>query len=154
MTIEFEDPDKIVKTVDLAAPVSRVWKALTDYKEFGAWFLVDLDQPFEAGGVSTGLMTHPECGDQPWLAHVERIEPERLFVFRWHDYDEASPLPVEEQPTALVTFELEPTETGCRLTITESGFLSFPDAQRLSVMRRNNEGWNEQVQNIAAYVAK
>jgi uncharacterized protein YndB with AHSA1/START domain len=30
--------DKIEKSVDLNAPVARVWKALTDHEEFGRWF--------------------------------------------------------------------------------------------------------------------
>ena len=39
--------NQITKVVDLAAPVSRVWRAITDHEEFGAWFRVRLDNPFE-----------------------------------------------------------------------------------------------------------
>ena len=35
--------DRIEKTIELNAPVSRVWRALTDHREFGAWFRVKLD---------------------------------------------------------------------------------------------------------------
>jgi uncharacterized protein YndB with AHSA1/START domain len=44
--------DRIEQTVELKAPVSRVWRALTDHREFGTWFRVKLEGPFEPGQVS------------------------------------------------------------------------------------------------------
>ena len=35
--------DRIEKTIELKSPVSRVWRALTDHREFGAWFRVTVD---------------------------------------------------------------------------------------------------------------
>ena len=40
--------NRIEKHIELKAPVSRVWRALTDYREFGEWFRVKLDGPFVA----------------------------------------------------------------------------------------------------------
>jgi uncharacterized protein YndB with AHSA1/START domain len=40
----------------LKAPVSRVWRALTDYREFGEWFRVKLEGPF--GGAGGGRLYH------------------------------------------------------------------------------------------------
>jgi uncharacterized protein YndB with AHSA1/START domain len=145
--------DRIVKTVELKAPVSRVWRALTDHEEFGQWFRVKLDEPFKPGAVSSGQMTYPGYEHYPWLAVVERMEPERLFSFRWHDFDEKSGIDVAKQPTTLVEFRLEPTAEGTRLTITESGFEALSNPRRLEVLRGNTEGWNIQANNIAAYVA-
>lgn len=145
--------DRIVKTVELKAPVSRVWRALTDHNEFGQWFRVKLDGPFKPGAVSTGQMTYPGFEHYPWRAVVERMEPERLFSFRWHDFDEKSGVDVSKQPTTLVEFRLEPIAEGTRLTITESGFEALPDPRRLEVLRDNTKGWNIQADNIADYVA-
>jgi uncharacterized protein YndB with AHSA1/START domain len=145
--------NSIEKVVELAAPVSRVWRALTDHEQFGEWFRVKLDGPFEAGAVSTGKMTYPGFEGWPWLATVERIEPQRLFSFRWHDADSKSGVPLAEQPTTLVEFRLEPTAKGTRLVITESGFEALPNPRRLEVLRSNTEGWNIQAGNLAAYVA-
>ncbi len=145
--------DTIVKVVELKAPLSRVWHAISDHKEFGQWFRVKLDGPFKPGSVSTGKMTFPGCENYPWRAIVERMEPERLFSFRWHDYDEKSGTDVVEQTTMLVEFRLEPTAEGTRLTITESGFEALPDHRRIEVLRDNTEGWNIQANNIAAHVA-
>ena len=43
--------DRIEKTIDIKAPVARVWRALTDHMEFGAWFrpLEDVRPPMEIG---------------------------------------------------------------------------------------------------------
>ena len=144
--------DRIVKTVELKAPVARVWRALTDHNEFGQWFRVKLDQPFKEGTLSTGKMTYPGYEDYPWRAVVERMEHERLFSFRWHDFDEKSGVDVSRQPTMLVEFRLEPSAEGTRLTITESGFEALPDHRRLEVLRSNTHGWNIQAENIAAHV--
>ena len=147
------DDDRIEKVIELKAPVARVWRALTDHEEFGQWFRVRLDGPFEPGAVSSGKMTYPGYEGWPWLATVVRMEPEKLFAFRWHDFDEKSGVPVADQPTTLVEFRLQAIPGGTRLEITESGLSAIPNPRRLEVLRNNTEGWNIQADNIAAHVA-
>lgn len=143
--------DEIVKVVDLAAPVPRVWRALTDHEAFGAWFRVALDGPFRLGEISRGKMTYPGFEGWPWRARVEAMEPERHFAFRWpHASDPLEDL--EGEPTTLVTFRLEPTAGGTRLTITEAGFAALPEDKRMEALRSNTQGWDEQAKNIAGYV--
>lgn len=144
--------DAIEKIVQLEAPLSRVWTAVTDYREFGEWFRVALDQPFEEGCKSTGSMTYPGHEGLPWLAQVERIVPTSYFSFSWHDYDEDSGKPIESFPKLLVEFELEENESGTRLTIRESGFSALDDGRAAEVMRSNKQGWDIQARNIAEYV--
>lgn len=145
--------NRIVKTVELKAPVSRVWRALTDHEEFGQWFRVKLDGPFTPGALSTGRMTYPGYEHYPWRATIERMEPEQRFSFRWHDFDEKSGVDVADQPTTLVEFTLEAIPGGTRLTITESGFEAIPEPRRLEVLRGNTQGWDIQAENIAAHVS-
>ena len=78
--------DRIEKTIELKAPVSRVWRALTDHREFGTWFRVRIDGPFVAGQVSRGQITYPGYEHVRWEAVVQKMEPERLFSFTWHPY--------------------------------------------------------------------
>lgn len=148
-----DSEDRIIKVVELNAQPARVWRALTDHEEFGAWFRVKLDQPFSEGELSTGRMTFPGYENLPWRAQVERMEEEQLFSFRWHDYDDDSKVPIEEQPTMLVEFQLEQTPDGTRLTITESGFSALSNPRRLEVLRENTKGWDIQADNIAAHIA-
>ena len=71
---------------ELNAPISRVWLALTDHREFGTWFRVRLDGQFVPGQVSRGQITYPGYEHIRWEAIVQRMEPERLFSFTWHPY--------------------------------------------------------------------
>ncbi len=78
--------DRIEKTIEIKAPVSRVWRALTDHHEFGTWFRVRLDGPFVPGQVSRGQTTYPGYEHVRWEAVIQKMEPERLFSFTWHPY--------------------------------------------------------------------
>jgi uncharacterized protein YndB with AHSA1/START domain len=143
---------RIDKSVALAVPVERVWRALTDHVEFGTWFRVHLDQPFASGAMSTGHMTYPGHEGLPWLARVERMEPQRLFAFRWF-HSQPGQKPGADDPTTLVEFRLEPAAGGgTLLTISESGFEALGDARGAEVMRGNTEGWNIQSQNLSRHV--
>jgi len=144
-----ETNDQIQKTIELNAPLSKVWAALSDYQQFGQWFQVKLDQPFAVGQKSTGHMA--ECG--PWLATVDELVEEKRMAFRWHIHDdEQADAPISEQPQTLVCFDIEPTESGTRLTVTESGFSNLAPDRRLDVMRGNTEGWDFQCANIKKFV--
>jgi uncharacterized protein YndB with AHSA1/START domain len=149
--------DRIEKRIELAAPVSRVWRALTDYREFGEWFGVKLDGPFVAGQVSRGQITYPGCEHIKWEAVVQKMEHERLFSFTWpqpKSLDKADyPLDYSAEPTTLVEFRLEKTATGTLLVLTESGFGKLPDDRRLEAFRRNDGGWTEQMKNIERHVS-
>ena len=144
--------DSIFKIVDLAAPVSRVWTALSDYREFGEWFRVNLDQPFVPGGKSTGWMTYPGYEDCRWIAYIDRIEPEWFFSLRWFVHGDGAGEKAADKTALLVEFWLEAQGAGSRLTIIESGFSALPDPKRYELMRSNSEGWSLQAENLAAYL--
>jgi len=150
--------DRIEKQIELKAPISRVWRALTDYRQFGEWFRVELDGPFVQGQVSRGHITYPGYEHVKWEALVQRMEPERLFSFTWphpKSFDRAGYSgDYSKDPTTLVEFRLEPTKTGTLLRLTESGFDQLPSDRRLEAFRRNEGGWTEQMKNVEAYVAK
>ena len=71
--------DRIEKTIELAAPVSRVWRALTDYREFCTWFRAQLDGPFVPGQTALGHSTYPGHEDAKFEIIVQKMEPERSF---------------------------------------------------------------------------
>jgi uncharacterized protein YndB with AHSA1/START domain len=140
--------DRIEKRVVLRAPRSRVWRAISDAKEFGTWFRVTLDGAFAAGKTVRG--SH---GQFKVEMLVERIEPERYFSYRWHPY----PDPAKDysgEPMTLVEFTLEEAEGGgTLLTIVESGFDRIPLARRAEAFRMNTEGWGGQIKNLERYVS-
>ena len=146
--------DRIEKRIELKAPLSRVWRALTDYREFGEWFRVKLDGPFVPGKVSRGQMTYPGYEHVKWEAVVEKMEPERLFSFTWpqpKSHEKTDYLgDYSNEPSTLVEFRLEKTASGTLLTVTESGFDKLPRDRRLEASRRNEGGWGEQMHNLEA----
>jgi len=146
--------DRIEKRIELKAPVSRVWRALTDYREFGEWFRVRLDGPFLPGQVSHGQVTYPGYEHLKWEAVVQKMEPERLFSFTWHPYAIDPKMDYSKEPSTLVEFRLEKTATGTLLLLTESGFEKIPADRRLEAFRMNDGGWTEQMKNIEKHVAQ
>ena len=146
--------DRIEKTIELNAPVPRVWKALTDYREFGAWFRVRLDGPFVPGQVSRGNITYPGYEHLRWEAVIQRMEPERLFSFTWHPYAIEPQRDYSGEPSTLVEFTLEKTATGTLLRVVESGFDKLPAERRDEAFRMNERGWGIQLENIAAHVGE
>ena len=146
--------NKIEKQIELNAPVSRVWRALTDYREFGEWFRVALDGPFVVGQPTRGHITWPGYEHIVWEATVQKMEPEKLFSFTWHPYAVDPAVDYSAEPPTLVEFRLEPTVTGTRLTLTESGFENVPAHRRAEAFRMNEGGWTQQMQNIKTHVAQ
>jgi uncharacterized protein YndB with AHSA1/START domain len=150
--------DCIEKRMELKAPISRVWRALTDYREFGQWFRVKLDGPFVPGQASRGQMTYPGYEHVKWEAVVQKMVPEQLFSFTWphpKSFEKANYAPdTTKDPTTLVEFKLEKTANGTLLTVTESGFDGLEGDFRLEAFRRNDAGWTEQMKNLERHVTK
>jgi len=144
--------DRIEKTIELKAPVAKVWRALTDHREFGQWFRVHLDGPFVAGQPSTGRMTFPGYEHIRWNATVTVMEPERRFAYTWHPYALDPDQDYSSEIPTLVEFTLEAVGAGTRLTIVESGFDKVPTHRRDEAFRMNERGWGVQIENIANHV--
>lgn len=144
--------DRIEKSVILRAPRSRVWRALTDPAQFGEWFGARLSGTFTPGQRMRGQITIPGYDHLAFDVLVERMEPERLFSYRWQPGGNPDKDPAE--PMTLVLFELEDVPEGTRLTVTESGFDQLPQARRSKAFRENEQGWAGQLENISRYLAK
>jgi uncharacterized protein YndB with AHSA1/START domain len=165
--------DRIEKRVTLRAPVSRVWRAISDAKEFGRWFGFTLEGPFIAGqtikgtfdgtvdedaivayqksvGLTPSKIRLPEGSTV--VCTVERIEPERYFSFRWIPYGIDAEADPANEPTTLVEFRLEPVPEGTQLTIVESGFNRVPAHRRARAFRMNEGGWASQSENLRKHV--
>ncbi len=147
-------PNSIEKRIELRAPVSRVWRALTDHEEFGEWFKVKLDGPFVAGQPSRGRLTWPGYEHIRWEVFVQTIEPECLFSFTWHPYAVDPNVDYSGETPTLVQFRLEPIPAGTLLTLTESGFDKVPAHRRDEAFRKDDGGWAQQLKNIEAHVSK
>lgn len=149
--------DRIEKQIELKAPVSRVWRALTDYREFGEWFRVKLEGPFVAGEVAGGYMTWPGYEHLRMEVVVQKIEPERFFSYTWHPYAIDPKVDYSKETPTLVEFTLEKSAKGVNWTllkVTESGFDKIPPERRREAFRMNENGWAQQLKNIESHVGQ
>lgn len=156
--------DRIEKKVLLRAPRARVWRALTDSGEFGTWFGVKFEGPFTPGapqrGVIVGTAVDPDVARAqrehaavPFAITVDRIEPERLFSFRWHPFAIEPDVDYSAEPTTLIEFTLDDVADGTMLTVSESGFDRIPLARRAKAFTANEQGWSIVVGLIEKHLA-
>lgn len=157
--------DRIEKKVLLSAPRTRVWRALTDAEEFGTWFGVRFDGPFTPGKPQRGVIVPTTVDDEvakaqqpyagmPFEITIDRIEPERLFAFRWHPFAVEPGVDYSREPTTLIVFTLEEAANGIVLTVTESGFDHIPLARRAKAFAANEGGWSMVVKLIEKHLAQ
>lgn len=143
--------DRIEKQAVLRAPIERVWAAVSDSAQFGAWFKARFREPFVAGHSVVGEFTEPGHIGRKFVVSVEKMVEPRLFAFRWHAHELDRPEASAE--ATLVTFLLEAHPEGTLLRILETGFDAIPEDQREAQLRGNDEGWDEQIQRVSAYVS-
>ena len=159
-----EVSDRIEKKILLRSPRSRIWRALTDHREFGEWFGMRCDAPFAPGTKVTGVIV-PTAVDaavagaqEPYRGMafdlaIEQMEPERLFSFRWHPGPADRNVDYSGEPTTLVTFVLEDAPGGVLLTVTESGFDRIPLSRRAAAFTANEQGWTMVMTLVEKYLA-
>lgn len=157
--------DRIVKSVLLRASRERVWRAISDSKQFGSWFGVEFDSPFVAGASIVGKIV-PTTVDaevaktqEPYKGFrfefaIDRVEPMRLFSFRWHPFAVDSGVDYSKEPSTLVAFQLEDAAGGTMLTVIESGFDQIPLERRAKAFAANEGGWTAQMKLIEKYLAQ
>jgi len=157
--------DRIEKQILLRATRARVWRALSDSTEFGAWFGMKFDGPFAPGAVIRAVVVGTTVNAEVARAQkqyqgiafeitIERMMPEQLFSFRLHPGAVKPGYDYSAEPTTLVEFTLEETPQGILLTVTESGFDALPLERRAKAFAANEGGWGMVVGLIEKYVAR
>jgi uncharacterized protein YndB with AHSA1/START domain len=157
--------DRIEKKILLKAPLDRVWRAISDSKEFGTWFGMKVDGPFTPGAVMRGVIVPTQVNAEVAAAQkqyegkqmeitIERMEPERLISFRWHPHAIEPGVDYSSEPTTLIVFALEQMPDGVLLTVTESGFDQIPLARRAQAFQANDRGWGMVVKLVGDYLVQ
>lgn len=145
--------DRIERSVQIDAPRSRVWRALSNAEEFGNWFGANLKgKAFTAGQRVQGPITISGHEHVVFDAIIERVEPEQLLSYRWHPYAKDPAIDYSKEQRTLVTFTLKDADPGTLLTVVESGFDKVPPGRRLEAFRMNSQGWEGQMRNIVRHV--
>ncbi|MGH7280185.1 MAG: SRPBCC family protein [Polyangiaceae bacterium] len=145
-------PNKIEKQIELKAPLGRVWKAVTDAQEFGAWFGVKLEGQFQAGKQIEGKLKSERYGDLTMKVTVKEISPKTAFSFTWIPFGIDPEYDYSKEDPTLVKFTFETTPTGTLLRVTEEGFDHVPLVRRAKAFESNVQGWAIQMKQIEEYL--
>ena len=125
--------DRIEKKIELKAPLAKVWRVLSDHREFGKWFGVKLEGPFAPGKTTRGKITHPGYEHLVMEVKVEKMEPERLLSFRWHPYAVDPKVDYSKEP---MTWSSSSCKNRPRARCWSSPSLVFTRFRRRGAMRR------------------
>ncbi len=133
------------RTIRIAAPVEKVWQAVTEPAHISRWFgRTELDG---AGPGARGSITFEGYGRVP-LA-IEAVDAPRSISYRWGNDDALGHLRDELDDHATVfTFTLEAVEGGTELTVVETGFDRTSDPAKN--MAEHAEGWVSELDKLVA----
>ena len=145
-------PSRIDRTIEIQAPPERVWRALTTPAEVSAWFQMKVEGEIAAGKEVWMTTQHPQyAGVRFSVRFVELTQPKRV-VWQWHP-DAVDPnFDYSSEPRTTVTFTLEPSGKGTRLTVSETGFDQITLSRRAKAYSDNSQGWTEVIVWIQKYV--
>ena len=143
----------IEKQIEIKAPVTKVWRALTDSTLFGQWFHVDLFGPFVAGRTTKGKNTYKGF-EMDMEFNVRDIKPESYFSYSWIPYPMDKSIDYGKEEPTLVEFFLEKTSSGTLLKVKESGFDKITARRRAEAIKMNTGGWEAQLRNIEKFLVE
>lgn len=143
---------RIDRTIEINAPLERVWRALTDGKELAAWFQVTIEGDVGPGKEVWMTTVNPEYAGQRFRVVFVEMAPPTRFVWQWHPGEVDPKVDYSREPQTTVTFTLEPTRAGTRLSVAETGFDQISLARRAKVYGDNSQGWTEVLGWLQKYV--
>lgn len=145
---------RIDRTIEIKAPPDRVWRALTNVEELSAWFQVRIEGDIAPDTEVWMTSVHPEHAGQRFRVRFREMTPPRRFVWEWHPGEVDPNVDYLREPRTTVTFTLEPSERGTRLSMSETGFDEISLARRAKVYRDNSQGWADVLVWLQTYVEK
>ena len=134
---------RIDRAIEIDAPPERVWRALTDANELAEWFQVSIEGKIAAGSAVWMTSTHAQHAGQRFQVLITELTPPRRVVWQWHPGEVDPALDYSREPRTTVTFTLEPSPRGTRLSVSETGFDEISLARRAKVHADNSQGWTE-----------
>jgi uncharacterized protein YndB with AHSA1/START domain len=138
-------PNTITRTLDLAHPQEKVWAAVATLDGITGWFGSHAD-----GEMTPGHDVHMrwEQNDMKSVLAIKVVDPMSVFAYSWG----INGAPEGDPRQTYVEFALEPTASGTRLTVTESGFAQLPDEWLEASYQGNTEGWRAELGELVAYL--
>jgi uncharacterized protein YndB with AHSA1/START domain len=131
----------------LDAPVSRVWKAITDKDEMKQWYF-DLSAFKPEIGFEFEFSGKGSKGEEYLhLCRITEVIPEKKLSYSWRYKD--------YKGDSQVTFELFPEGNTTRLKLTHTGLHTFPENNPDFRKESFTQGWAELIgTNLKKHVEK
>jgi uncharacterized protein YndB with AHSA1/START domain len=142
---ESKEKFSIERSIWIAAPRERVWRAITDPEQIGKWF--SPGTKWGGTGLEVGgrmFVLDPESGAEMYAQVVEAVEPPYRLV--------TSSMPEPPETVHVTTWQLEEENGGTRLVLTHSGYELEPVETRAINMEQNTFGFGMMLENLAASV--
>jgi uncharacterized protein YndB with AHSA1/START domain len=132
------------RTIRIAAPLAKVWAAVTEPEHISQWFGTAVLDGTEVG--AQGSLTFPDYGAVP--LRIEAIDAPRSISYRWGNDDARGVLDEKVDPahSTVFTFTLEQVEDATQLTVVETGFETTSDP--LANLESHREGWNSELDKL------
>jgi uncharacterized protein YndB with AHSA1/START domain len=134
---------RIDRTIEIAAPRERVWRALTNIDELSAWFQVKIEGAVAPGSEVWMTSVDPQYAGQRFRVRFKEFRAPHRLVWEWHPGAVDPAVDYSREPYTTVTFVLEPAKGGTRLSLSETGFDAIALERRAKVYADNNQGWAE-----------
>jgi uncharacterized protein YndB with AHSA1/START domain len=134
---------RIDRTVDIQATPERVWRALTDPHELATWFRVTIEGEIAPGAEVWMSSVLPQHAGQRWPVRIVEMTRPRRMVWQWHPGEIDPKVDYAREPQTTVTFTLEPSARGTRVSVSETGFDAITLERRAKAYADNTQGWTE-----------
>jgi uncharacterized protein YndB with AHSA1/START domain len=145
---------RIDRTIEIEASPERVWRALTNPAELAIWIEVTMEGEFSPGNEVWMTSTNPQFAGMRWPVRIVEMMPPRRLVWLWHPGQIDSAVDYSKEPMTTVTFTVEPSGQGTRLTVSETGFDELSLERRAAALMANTEGWTEVLASLQRHVEK
>jgi uncharacterized protein YndB with AHSA1/START domain len=133
---------RIDRTIEVNAPPDRVWRVLTTAKDVAAWFQMKVEGEIVEGADVWMTTTNPAYAGQRFKVRIKEVTPPRRFVWEWHPGAVDPAVDYSKERCTTVTFTLEPSGRGTRLSVAETGFDAISLERRAKVYADNTQGWS------------
>lgn len=135
------------RTITIAAPLDKVWAAISEPQHLSRWFPQSAVFDTIAAG-SVGSFTFEGYGTFP--VYVEEFDAPKAIAYRWGAPDDDPSAPIDPHRSTVFRFTLETVDGGTQLTVVESGFNFGEDPA--ANMEDHRGGWDAELDELVSYL--